>query len=158
MTFHPLRQVEATRISPFTGQEIRYLDADADPEQSNAKYRPTRKIQECNESVWSLPKAFTNNMGNEERKRLRSVRPCGHFIIFLSSTVTFLMTIRFLLHFSLLFTQGPYNKRLMWTLRCRLGFLFVILRECNFLSVQPITYLYASQILSHQFSERGHIQ
>jgi hypothetical protein len=25
MTFYPLRQVEATRLSPFTGQEIRYL-------------------------------------------------------------------------------------------------------------------------------------
>ena len=110
VTFYPLRQVEATRISPFTGQEIRYLDVDADPEQSNTKYRPTRKIKECNESVWSVPKAFTNNMGNEERKRLRSVRPCGHFIICLPSTVTFLMTIRFLLHSYALFPQGPYNK------------------------------------------------
>jgi hypothetical protein len=55
MTFYPLRQVEATRISPFTGQEIRYLDADADPEPSNTKYRPTRKAKECNESVWNVP-------------------------------------------------------------------------------------------------------
>jgi hypothetical protein len=107
MTFYPLRQVEATRISPFTGQEIRYLDADADPEQSNIKYRPTRKIKECNDSVWSVPKAFTNKMGNEEKKRLRSVRPRGHFIICLSYTVTFLMTIRFSLHFYGLFTHGP---------------------------------------------------
>jgi hypothetical protein len=115
MTFCPLRQVEATRISPFMGQEIRYFDsdADADAEQSNTKYRPTRKIKECNESVWSVPKAFTNNMGNEERKRLRSVRPCGNFIICLSSTVTFLMTIRFSLHFYALFTEGPYNKRIL---------------------------------------------
>ena len=113
MTFYPLRQVEATRISPFTGQEIRYLDADAHSEQSNTKYRPTRKIKECNESFWSVPKAFTNKMENEERKRLRSVRPCGYFIICLSSTVTFLMTIRFSLHFYALFTQGPYNKRIM---------------------------------------------
>jgi hypothetical protein len=99
MTFYPLRQVEATRISPFTGQEIRYLDSDVDPEPSNSKYHPTRKAKECNESVWSVPKVFTKNMGNEERKLVRSVRPCGHFIICLSSTVTFLMTIRFSLHF-----------------------------------------------------------
>ena len=111
--FYPLRQVEATRISPFTGQEIRYVDADADPEQSNTKYRLARKINECNESFWSVLKAFTNNMENEERKRLRSVRPCGHFIICLSSTVTFLMTIRFSLHIYALFTQDPYNKRIM---------------------------------------------
>jgi hypothetical protein len=79
MTFYPLRQVEATRISPFTGQEIRYLDADADPEPSNTKYRPTRKVKECNESFWNVPKAFTKNMENEERKLFRCVRPCGHF-------------------------------------------------------------------------------